>query len=125
MRIDNDHFNILYVALVSFFAAFCKEINDKARTKEDFSMFIGEVALHGFSGWLLGVIACKWLTDVESITFVAGVGGLLGYNLIQIIAKIAISVLAQTKNIDINVNDIDFNNDLEKSNKDKKNGKKK
>lgn len=108
----NDHgfFNIIYTLVISSFGALCKEINDTSKEHESLSKFFGEIVLHGFSGWIVGLIANKYLglTDLTSITIFAGIGGLFGFDLIKVLAKIAISVLASSKNIKMNDDDTKF-----------------
>lgn len=87
----NEHgfFNILYTLVISYFGALCKEINDKTKQRESLSVFFGEIVLHGFSGWIFGLMANSYLklTDITSITIFAGVGGLFGYDLVKAITK--------------------------------------
>lgn len=109
--------NILYTAVIAFFGALAKEINDKTTTDETFSRFFGQVILHGFSGWIVGLCANKYLglTDMTSITIFAGIGGLFGYDLIKIILKMILKVIASTRNIDLKDSDINFDEDDKKN----------
>lgn len=102
---DNSFSTILYTAVISFFGAICKEINDKSKDgTETFSIFFGEIILHGFSGWIVGLMANKYfgLTDLSSITIYAGIGGLFGYDLVKILLKIILTIVTNSKNVDIN-----------------------
>lgn len=87
--VNNDFFIILYSLLIAFFGATCKEINDKSRdSTESFNMFFGEIMLHGFSGWIIGLYSIKYISnDIISITIFSGVGGLMGFQLIKVIYK--------------------------------------
>lgn len=110
---NNGFSNIIYTMLISFFGALCKEINDKSHTSESFSIFFGEILLHGFSGWLFGLSANKYfgLTDLTVITIFAGIGGLFGYDLIKIVLKMILTTVANSKNIELDESDM---NDLGK-----------
>lgn len=108
---NNNGFSIIiYSLIISFFGAFAKETNYKSKSRESFNIFFGEIILHGFSGWIVGLGLCKYLnvTDLISITIFAGVGGLFGYNLVKLGLKISIKFLASAKNINIDDSDIDF-----------------
>lgn len=101
MNFNNNGFsNIIYTLMISFFGALAKEINDKSHTNESFSIFFGEIILHGFSGWIFALWMSKnfgW-TDINSLTIVAGVGGLFGFDLLKIAIKIAIKSYDSSKN---------------------------
>lgn len=89
---ENGFFNIVYTAVVAVCGALAKEINDQAKGEESFKVFIAEVVLHGFSGWIVGLIATKYLhlTDLTSITIFAGIGGLFGYDLVKILLNMVL-----------------------------------
>ena len=108
----NDHgfFNIIYTLVISSFGALCKEINDKTKEHESLYIFFGEIILHGFSGWIVGLIANVklGLTDLTSITIFAGIGGLFGFDLLKFIARLAIGMYTNSKNIKMDDNDTKF-----------------
>lgn len=110
--IDSNFFNVLYAALVSFFGALCKEINDRSRNKENLGVFIGEVLLHGFSGWVVGMTAVRWfnITDAIGLSICAGIGGLLGFDLVKVLSKILITSVANSRNVKLNEEDTNFDN---------------
>lgn len=105
----NDHgfFNIIYTLVISSFGALCKEINDKTKEHESFSRFFGEIILHGFSGWIVGLTATKGfgLNDITWITIFAGTGGLFGFDLIKVLLKLFLDILANSRNVKINDDD--------------------
>ena len=105
---NNGFSDIIYTLLIAFFGALCKEINDKTHTSESFPIFFGEILLHGFSGWLVGLCANKYLnlTDIRSITIFAGIGGLFGYDLVKIILKMILTTIANSRNIKLNDDDL-------------------
>ena len=82
---NNDFFIIVYPLIIAFFGAICKEINDKTHDNtESFSIFFGEIMLHGFSGWIVGLYSIKYYSsDLISITMFAGLGGLFGFELVK------------------------------------------
>ena len=116
----NDHgfFNIAYTFLISISGALAKEINDKAKGHESLSVFFGEIILHGFSGWIFGLMAQKYLglTDFTSITIFAGIGGLFGFDLVKMVLKFALKFMAAAKNVDLKDSDL---NTLDDNNKEK------
>ena len=61
----NGFFNILYTAIVAIAGALAKEINDKAKDKESFPVFVSEVILHGFSGWIGALLAIKYTNSMD------------------------------------------------------------
>lgn len=87
--INNDFFIIVYSLLIAFFGATCKEINDKTRDNtESFSIFFGEIMLHGFSGWIVGLYSIKYINnDLISITIFSGLGGLFGFHAVKMVYK--------------------------------------
>ena len=98
-----DFSTILYTAMIAFFGAISKEINDKSKDKnESFSVFFGEVVLHGFSGWIVGLFATKFLkaSDIISLTIYAGIGGLFGYDLVKIILKMILTTISKNNKFD-------------------------
>lgn len=99
----NEHgfFNIIYTLVISSFGALCKEINDTTKKHESLSIFFGEIILHGFSGWIFGLIATKYygFTDLTSITIFAGIGGLFGFDLVKAIVKISINAYTSAKDV--------------------------
>lgn len=97
----NGIFLMLYTAIVAIAGALAKEINDKAKTKENFTIFVSEVILHGFSGWICGLLAMKYFNviDLISTTIYAGIGGLVGYDLVKVVFKM---VVEKVSNIKIN-----------------------
>ena len=118
---NHDFFNIAYTLIISFFGALCKEINDKTKQHESLSVFFGEILLHGFSGWIVGLAANKYLglTDFTSITIFAGVGGLFGFDLVKILLRMGLKLLAAAKDVKIEDSDLkDLGND--KDNKEDK-----
>ena len=110
---NNGFSNIIYTLMISFFGALCKEINDKSHTNESFNIFFGEIVLHGFSGWIFGLIATKYLgwTDITSLTIAAGIGGLFGFDLMKLVLKIGVKILASTKNIKLDESDVNFSDE--------------
>ena len=106
----HDFFNIMYTLVISYFGAIAKEINDKTKEHESLSKFFGEIILHGFSGWIVGLTANKYLglDDCTSITIFAGLGGLFGFDLLKFMFKLAISIFANSKNIKIKDDDMKF-----------------
>ena len=115
----NDGFsNIIYTAVIALFGAIAKEINDKATTDETLSVFFSQIILHGFSGWIVGLCANKYLglTDLTSITIFAGIGGLFGYDLVKVLFKIIVKTIASSRNIKLDDSDTNFD---EKDNKKK------
>ena len=124
MSFNNNSFStILYAAIIAFFGAIAKEINDKSKDKtESFSMFFGEVVLHGFSGWIVGLIAIKYLrsTDIISITIYAGIGGLFGYDLAKVALKFILKLISNAKNIEIDDKFIDKKETTKKTTKKRK-----
>lgn len=98
----NGFFNILYTAIVAIAGALAKEINDKAKDKESFPVFVSEVILHGFSGWIGALLAIKYTNsmDILSYTIFAGLGGLFGYDLIKVIFKMVVDKFASIKTND-------------------------
>lgn len=83
--VNNDFFIIIYTLLVAFCGATCKEINDKTHDNtESFRIFFGEIMLHGFSGWLVGLYSIKYVNnDLITITIFSGLGGLFGFALVK------------------------------------------
>jgi hypothetical protein len=124
MSFNNNSFStILYAAIIAFFGAIAKEINDKSKDKtESFPMFFGEVFLHGFSGWIVGLIAIKYLgsTDITSITIYAGVGGLFGYDLAKVTLKFILKLISNAKSIEIDDKFIDKKETTKKTTKKRK-----
>ena len=104
---EHDFFNIIYTLIIASFGALCKEINDNSKQHESLSIFFGEIILHGFSGWIVGLIANKYLglMDLTSITIFAGIGGLFGFDLIKLVGRLALSIFANSKNIKIDKDD--------------------
>lgn len=113
---NNGFSNIIYTLMISFFGALAKEINDKSKTKESFNIFFGEIILHGFSGWIVALAASKYLgwEDFTSLTIVAGIGGLFGFDLLKILFKIGLRILASTKNIKLDDSDTEFDKEQKK-----------
>ena len=114
---DNNGFsNIMYTLMISFFGAMAKEINDKSKTNESFSIFFGEIILHGFSGWIFALISSKYLgwTDITSLTIAAGIGGLFGFDLIKVTVKFGFKVLEGSKNVKLDDSDILFDKEQKK-----------
>ena len=107
---NNGFFNIIYTLVISYFGALCKEINDKTKENESLSRFFGEIILHGFSGWIIGLTANKYvgLSDLTSVTIFAGIGGLFGFDLLKILARLALNMFANSKNIKIDDKDAKF-----------------
>lgn len=106
----NSFSNIAYMAMIAFFGAVCREINDKSKTQESFGVFFGEIFFHGFSGWMTGLVAFKYLdfTDLIGMTLSSGVGGLFGFDLLKIIVKVGSKLLATAKDVSLNDSDLDF-----------------
>lgn len=105
---SNDFFTMLWIMICSYFAAFCKEINDKAHnTEETVFMVISEILLHGLSGTIIGVYVSYQTDSVALITCAAAVGGMFGYNLLRLLLKYVVAYGAATKNISINMDDLD------------------
>jgi hypothetical protein len=113
---NNGFSNIIYTLMISFFGALAKEINDKSHTNESFNIFFGEIILHGFSGWIFGLLATKYLgwTDMASITIAAGIGGLFGFDLLKVVIKIATKTLESSKNLKLDDSDTDFDKEQKK-----------
>lgn len=105
---DNDFFNIVYTLIISIFGALAKEINDKAKIHESLSIFFGEIILHGFSGWIFGLIAQKYLglTDMASVTIFAGIGGLFGFDLVKLVLRLGLKILASSKDVELKDSDL-------------------
>ena len=118
---NHGFFNILYTLAISTFGALAKEINDKSKTHESMSVFFGEIVLHGFSGWIFALAATSYLglTEFNQITIAAGVGGLFGFDLLKIVMKVGLKLIASAK--DIKLNDSDLNLDDKDNKKDKDN----
>jgi len=102
----DDMYSFLWIAAVGFFAAFSKEIHDKAQAKETFQEFISEILLHGFSGWLIGIAATRFTDDLAIITVVSGVGGLFGFTILKTLVRLAIVYGASLKNVKVDLKDI-------------------
>lgn len=113
---NNGFSNIIYTLMISFFGALAKEINDKSKTQESFNIFFGEIILHGFSGWIVALAASKYLgwEDFTSLTIVAGIGGLFGFDLMKLLLKIGLKVLASARNIKLDDSDTDFDKEQKK-----------
>jgi len=113
MILGNNNFStILYTAIIAFFGAISKEINDKSKDNtESFFIFFAEVILHGFSGWIVGLFAVKYLksSDIISITIYAGVGGLFGYDLAKVVLKTVLTIITKS-NINIDLDELDGKN---------------
>lgn len=96
-------FKVLYICIISFFGATAKQINtdiNDVATKNVTNLF-KRVFFHGFSGWLFGLAAVKYLNinDLTSITVCAGIGGLFGYDAILFLSDVAINTLIYTGKI--------------------------
>jgi hypothetical protein len=113
---NNGFSNIIYTLMISVFGAFAKEINDKSKTNESFNIFVGEIVLHGFSGWIVGLCANKYLglTDYTSITIFAGIGGLFGFDLVKVITKMILSTIAKSQDVELDDSDTNFDDDKRK-----------
>lgn len=109
---NNSFSNIIYTLMISFFGALAKEINDKSHTQESFNIFFGEIILHGFSGWIFALIAQKFLKweDMTSLTILAGIGGLFGFQGL----KVGLKFLANLKNIKLDDSDLDGDKEQKK-----------
>lgn len=100
---------ILWITLIAFFCSFSKKLNEYAKTpkdKQNFMLFVSEILLSGVCGTLLGVLTLNFFKSIYVIAFIAGIGGLLGLQLL----KFAFKVFLVVKNVDIskvNVDDLD------------------
>jgi hypothetical protein len=113
-------YSFLWIAAIGFFAAFSKEIHDRAHTKETFQEFIGEILLHGFCGWLIGIAATRFTDDLAIITVVSGVGGLFGFTILKTLVRLAIVYGAGLKNVKVDMKDIMLDDEDKRGDKDGK-----
>jgi hypothetical protein len=97
---DDTIIKILWVVVISFFSAFAKELNDKAKNpKETFMLFVSEVLLNGVCGAITGVLAFNLTDNIYTISAISAIGGLMGMNLIMYITKLGIVYVAALKNV--------------------------
>lgn len=97
---DDTIVKILWVLVISFFSAFAKELNDKAKDpKETFLLFVSEVLLNGVCGAITGVLAFNLTDNIYTVSAIAAVGGLLGMSIIKYVTKLGIVYVAALKNI--------------------------
>lgn len=117
---DDTIVKILWVLVISFFSAFAKELNDKAKDpKETFLLFVSEVLLNGVCGAITGVLAFNLTDNIYTVSAIAAVGGLLGMSIIKYVTKLGIVYVAALKNI--SMEDLDkVNLDDNPSEKEKK-----
>ncbi|AMS01166.1 putative holin [Bacillus phage AR9] len=117
---DDTIVRILWVVVISFFSAFAKELNDRAKNpKETFLLFLSEVLLNGVCGAITGVLAFNLTDNIYTISAISAIGGLMGMNLIKYITKLGIVYVAALRNI--NVDDLSkINLDDEKPSEEEK-----
>jgi hypothetical protein len=107
---------LLWVTLLSFFSAFAKELNDKAKDpSEKLIMFLSEIFLNGVCGMIVGAITLSFTDNVYFVSACSAIGGLFGMNAVKIVLKYLLAYISVLKNI--KVDDIDIDGDKE----DKKN----
>jgi len=119
---DDTIVKILWVVVISFFSAFAKELNDRAKDpKETFLLFVSEVLLNGVCGAITGVLAFNLTSNIYTISAISAIGGLMGMNLIKYITKIGIVYVATLKNISMDeLNKVNLDEDSEKKVVDRK-----
>ncbi|MCX8074117.1 MAG: hypothetical protein N2749_00835 [Clostridia bacterium] len=101
-------FKVIYICLISLFGATARQINSSIdEEKKDIKILIQKVFFHGFSGWLFGLAATKYLglSDLTSITVCAGIGGLFGYDAIKVMVNIALNTISKSTDVNKNISD--------------------
>lgn len=123
MNFNNDNnipiIQLLWIAGISFFGAFAKELNDYAKMpkeKHNFLLFISEILLSGVCGTLLGIVTKVISSNPYIIMFCSGIGGILGLQLV----KFVIRVVLVMKNIDLDKVKFDELDESDSSNNKKK-----
>jgi hypothetical protein len=99
---DDSIIKILVVVVISFFSAFTRELNDRAKNpKESFLMFVSEVLLNGVCGAITGVLAFGLTDNIYIVFALASVGGLMGMSLLVYVTKMLLLHVAALKNISL------------------------
>ncbi|ALN97832.1 hypothetical protein Bp8pS_153 [Bacillus phage vB_BpuM-BpSp] len=100
MNHNDDLVKILWLIVISFFSAFAKELNDRAKDpKVTFLLFISEVLLNGVCGAITGILMFNLTDNIYTVSAVAAIGGLMGMSFLKQVLKIVLLYITSLKNI--------------------------
>lgn len=92
MNQNNKFIDILLMIIISFFAAFTIGLNkyaislEKGKTPSKL-LTVSEILVHGISGFLIGLIFTKFISDPYILCAISGIGGMIGQKLLYTVAK--------------------------------------
>ena len=105
---QDEYIKILWVTAIAFFTAFVRELNDHVDNPEEtFAKFLSDILLHGVSGSLFGIMGLAITQNIYWYSTLAGVGGVIGRNVINIVAKIALAYLGAIQQVDLSSINVD------------------
>lgn len=92
--------------LISFFSAFTVGLNKYAtqarrdKVKIDRLIIVSEIMVHGVSGFIIGLVSTKVVTDPYILCAVSGIGGMIGRKLLYVVANNFIGSIMSVKDLD-------------------------
>lgn len=98
----NKFYTFLLVLLSSFFCASTVGVNKKAKNPNTTTIVVlADILSHGVSGGIIGLLATRYISDVFTLSAIAGIGGLMGSQVLQTIVKVLVISFANAKGVSV------------------------